>query len=227
MVMSAATRTHASSALPRTQKEFIPSWAWRTSGVLFAITVFVVVSAWLYLPWWELAFRSDGSPLSWLSSSLLFACAILALQNGVQGRLGPALALWLTAAMLAMALDEQFMFHEYWKYHCHDWTGWCGRAAPGHIDPLGDLPMMLVGVFGIGTLIVFYRKINYTVARALLVAAVGTGVIFALGTHFLHAANLLPAWVGRFEEMFEVYAEALFLCALVELPPHSPRVHSS
>ncbi len=197
------------------------AWLWRTGGVLLAVAVFMAVSVWIYLPWWELAFRSDISPVSWLSSALLFACAALALQIGVQGRLSPALSAWLGVSMLALALDEQFMFHEYWKYHCSEWLDGCGPPAPGHIDWLGDAPMMLVGLLGVGTLVVLYRRIDVTAVRRLLLAAVSVGVVFALGLHFAHAGNLLPAWFGRFEEVFEVCAEALFLCALLEVPLQS------
>lgn len=201
------------------QKNVIPNaWLWRTGGVLLAVTLFIAVSAWIYMPWWELAFRSDASPVSWLSGALLFACAALALQIGVQGRLSPVLAAWLAVSMLVLALDEQFLFHEYWKYHCNEWMSWCGRPAAGHIDWLGDAPMMLVGILGVGTLIVLVTRIDSAIVRGQLVAAVSVGLVFALGIHYLHAGDLLPAWLGRFEEVCEVYAEALFLCALLEVP---------
>src|ERR1700678_1721116 len=91
-------------------------WMLRTGAVMCSVALFVAISAWAYLPWWELAFRSDDSPVSWLSSALLFACGALALQIGTQRGVRPLLSAWLTVSMLAMALDEQFMYHEYWKY---------------------------------------------------------------------------------------------------------------
>lgn len=197
------------------------AWVWRTGLVLAGVALFIAISAWAYLPWWELAFRSDASPVSWLSSALLLACAALALQIGAQRRLGPALASWLAVAMLALALDEQFRFHEYWKYHCAEWTGWCGRAAAGRIDWLGDAPMMLVGLVGIATLAALRRAIQSAVVRGLMIAAVAVGVVLALGVHFGHAGGVLPARYGRFEEVFEVFAIALFLCALLEVPAAS------
>ena len=183
----------------------------RTGLILSSVTLFIAISAWAYMPWWELAFRSDASPVSWLSSALLFACAALVLKIGAQRGLTPALSSWLVVSMLAMALDEQFTFHEYWKYHCAEWTSWCGRPSEGHIDWLGDAPMALVGGGGIATLAVLYRAIDSPVVRGLMLAAVMVGVVLALGTHFGHASGLLPAWFGRFEEVFEVFAVSLFL----------------
>ena len=39
-----------------------------------------VSSAWNYAPVWERAFRSDASPVSWLSSALLLTLAAMALR---------------------------------------------------------------------------------------------------------------------------------------------------
>jgi hypothetical protein len=194
------------------------AWMLRSAAVLTAVAAFIGISAWAYLPWWELAFRSDASPVSWLSSALLFACAALAFKVGAQGGLSRGLAAWLVVALLVMALDEQFMFHEYWKYHCADWLAWCGRPVPGRVAWLGDAPMMLVGVVGSATLVWLYRASDTAAVRGLLVAAVAVGVVLALGTHFGHASGLLPAWFNRFEEPFETVAVALFLCALLEMP---------
>ena len=194
------------------------AWMLRTGFVLSGVALFIAISAWAYMPWWELAFRSDASPVSWLSSALLFACAALALQIGAQGGLTRGLSSWLVVSMLTMALDERFMFHEYWKYHCAEWISWCGRPSAGHVDGLGDAPMALVGCVGIATLAVLYRAIDSAVVRGQMMAAVGVGVVLALGTHFGHASGLLPAWFGRFEEVFEVFAVSLFLCALIEVP---------
>jgi len=197
----------------------IRGWKLRTGGVLCGVSVFVAVSAWAYMPWWELAFRSDASPLSWLSSALLFGCFALAIQIGAQRNLPPLLAGWLVISMLVMALDEQFMYHEYWKYHCHEWTDLCSRAVAGHAHWLGDAPMALVGIVGVATLAVLYRALCPAVVRGLMIAGVAVGVLLALGTHFGHAMGMLPAIVSQFEEVFEVYAEALFMCALIEIRP--------
>jgi hypothetical protein len=194
-------------------------WKLRTGGILCGISIFVAVSAWAYMPWWELAFRSDASPVSWLSSALLFACFALAAQIGAQRGLPPLLAGWLVIAMLVMALDEQFMYHEYWKYHCHEWTSLCGRAVAGRAHWLGDAPMALVGIVGVATLVILYRALGSSVVRGLMIAGVTVGVLLALGTHFGHAMGMLPGIVSQLEEVFEVYAEALFMCALIEIRP--------
>jgi hypothetical protein len=196
---------------------FLEAWMLRTGSILAGVTLFILLSIWAYLPWWELALRSDKSPVSWLSSTLLFACAALALQLGAQGGLSKIFSVLLTFAMLLLSLDEQFQFHEYWKYHCADWVSWCGYPVQGHIDWLGDSPMALVGFIGLTTFVMLYRRIHTTVAKNLIIASITVGVVLALGTHFGHAVGLLPAWFNRFEEVFEVFSESLFLCALIEM----------
>lgn len=189
----------------------------RTIVVLSGVGLFIALSAWAYMPWWELAFRSDKSPVSWLSSSLLFACAALALQSRAQRGLSLSLSSWLTVSMLALALDEQFLFHEYWKYHCSEWLSLCALPSLAYVDLLGDAPMVLVGCIGIATGFILSREIDTPIARKLILAAIIFGVVLALGTHFGHAIGLLPAWFNRYEEVFEVLSETLFLCALLEI----------
>lgn len=169
------------------------------------------------MPWWELALRSDNSPVSWLSSALLFASSVLALQAGVQDKIRAGLASWLAIALLALSLDEQFQYHEAWKYHCAEWTRWCGEPVSGHVDWLGDLPMALVGGIGMITIAKLYRVISDATVRKLLLSAIIVGVILALGTHYGHAYNTFPAWLSNLEEVFEVISETLFLCAMIEI----------
>lgn len=196
------------------------TWKIRTSGVLLSVLVFIGISIWAYMPWWEMALRSDKSPVSWLSSVLLFSCALFSWQLGRYNSLNSRISLWLSISLIALSLDEQFMFHEFWKYHCADWTFLCGAPKTGHIDLLGDAPMMLVAIIGAITFYNLYRTINSTISRNLIIASILTGIFLALGTHFGHEANILPAWFNRFEEPFEVLSEALFLCALMEIQPH-------
>jgi hypothetical protein len=197
---------------------FHTAWLVRTGCILTGVVLFVAISMWVYMPWWELALRSDKSPVSWLSSALLFACAALALQIcASQTALSKAFSAWLAIAMLALSLDEQFMFHEYWKHHCFEWLVWCGAAIEGQVDWLGDAPMLVVGLVGIATFSKLYRAIKNPVARRLVLASLLVGVLLALGTHFGHAGGVFPAWFNRFEEVFEVLAESLFLCALLEV----------
>jgi hypothetical protein len=184
---------------------------------LLGVLTFVLASLWAYLPFSELALRSDNAPVAWLSSALLFACAALAWTALAQHRLPRSLGALLVAALVLMALDEQFGFHEMWKFRCAEWTNWCTRVVPGRVHWLGDAPMALVGLVGLGALVMLHRTIKLTVVRGHMVAAVFVGVVLALGTHFGHLSGVLPAAISRLEEVFEVLAEALFLCALVEL----------
>lgn len=192
-------------------------WRWRTTSALVGVLIFTLISLWSYLPFWELALRSDNAPLAWLSSALLFACAVQAWESLAQHKLPCGRGGTLAAALVLMALDEQFSYHEYWKYHCAEWTCWCARASPGHLHWLGDAPMALVGIVGVLLLVTLHRAFASKLVRGHLVAAVFVGVGLALGTHFGHLSGALPAYIGRLEEVFEVLAETLFLCALVEL----------
>lgn len=77
--------------------------------------------------------------------------------------------------------------------------------------------MAMIGFVGVLQLVTLHRDIASRLVRSHLVAAVLVGVVLALGTHFGHLSGALPAQISRLEEVFEVLAEALFLCALVEL----------
>lgn len=199
--------------------KFFNTWMCRTGLVLTGVTLFIAVSAYVNLPFWELAFRSDKSPLSWLSSTLLFACAMLMLQIGTQRGLSFLLSTWLTLSLLVLSLDEQFMYHEYWKYHCAKLLDRCAQPAAGHVDWLGDAPMAMVGCIGMASFAILYRAVDSAVVKRLILASISVGVVLALGTHFGHAVGILPAWFNRFEEVFEVLAESLFVCALLEIRP--------
>jgi hypothetical protein len=199
----------------------MPGWAWRVGCVLAFLLLFIAVSVWAYLPWWDMAFRSDTSPLSWLSSALLFASAMLALQLGAARAFPRGFSLWLAASLLLLSIDERFMLHEYWKYHCYQWA-WCALPEAGKIDALGDLPMLLVGAVGVATWAWLYRAVASRVARALLSLAVFIGVFFALGTHYGVAGHWLPASWSFLEELFEVCAETFFLCGLIETGAFRP-----
>lgn len=192
-------------------------WRLRTATLLLGVLIFTLISLWAYLPFWELALRSDNAPVAWLSSALLFACAAQAWTALAQHKLPRALGAVLTAALVLMALDEQFSCHEYWKYHCVEWTSLCVRAAKGHVHWLGDAPMVLVAIGGALLLATLHRTVASKLVRGHVVAAVTVGLVLALGVHFGHAIAALPSYVSRLEEVFEVLAQTLFLCALVEL----------
>jgi hypothetical protein len=107
-----------------------------------------------------------------------------------------------------MALDEQFMFHERWKYECVRWTALCRWPA------VRDLPMPCVALFGLLTMAWLHRVLRGGAALWLLWSAVGMGW-WALAVNQLP----MPPGVALFEEGFEVLAETLFLGALLGLAP--------
>jgi hypothetical protein len=191
-------------------------WWVQTAVVLGAAILFMAIAAWQSQPWWEYAFLSDDSPVSWLSSALLLANAAVALKLTLDGSLGRLFGAVLALLLAALALDEQFMLHEWFKYTYAD------PASPERLLPaiVGDLPTLLVGAGGVVLLFGFARVVGSKPARGLMTAAVVLG-LFALWVD-LGAA---PVWLTRTEEAYEVMAESLLLCALLALPP--AQVHSS
>lgn len=172
----------------------------------FAI-VFMAICAGIRWPLWETAFYSDYSPVSWLSSAQLVGGALLALREAAARSLPKALSLWLAAGLTFLALDEQFMFHEQWKYARHDWS------AAGLGKWVLELPTIAVGVLGLCTLIWMHRAIPVRQVRQWAWTAVSIG-IFAL----LVDQAPMPETIAAFEEGFEVLAEAFFLSALLAVP---------
>lgn len=172
--------------------------------VLAAAVGFMALSAWSYAPVWERAFRSDASPVSWLSSALLLTLAAMALRRMADGGLPRGLGAWLTAAMFSLALDEQFMGHELWKYRCHEWTSLC------RFDTLRELPLLAVAAVGVLTVAALHRAMPPGLSRRLLWAglAVGLGAIAV-------DQMPMPYPIAELEEGFEVLAEALVLAALM------------
>lgn len=170
--------------------------------------VFMLVAAWEYSPWWERAFRSDDSPVSWLSSALLVATATLAGKLTSDRVFKPKTGTILTLAMLVLALDEQFQLHERFKFGLA--PHWGGERWPW----IGDVPTLLVGVGGLLFLVRFWFQIRRQSARVLMFAAVAIGC-FALWVDLAAPPSILTV----LEEGFEVLAEALFLSALWCVPP--------
>lgn len=165
------------------------------------------LSAWSYAPVWERAFRSDSSPVAWLSSALLLALAVMALRLMADGGLPRLLGGWMAAAMLALAIDEQFMAHELWKYRCHEWTALC------RFEAVRELPMLAVGGVGLLTAVGLHRAMRSRLSRGLLWAGLAVG-LWALAVDQV----AMPYPVAELEEGFEVLAEALVLAAFVGLP---------
>ncbi len=180
---------------------------------LLAALIFLAVSALLYWPAPEVAFRTDDSPAAWLSSAQLWAMALLALRLWQERVLARGLCLWLAAAMMVMAFDEQFMFHEHWKYSCIDWFDACRQRW------VTELPMLAVGVLGSATAWVLHRAMPNRNARTLLWCAIAVGVGALVLRFTQQPAPLLP-----YKAALLVLAEALFAGILLGL--RAPQVHS-
>ena len=173
------------------------AWWLHTAAVVGAALVVMAWAAWDALPWWEYAFLSDDSPVSWLSSALLIANAAVALNLALTRVLPPFIGGSMALALALMALDEQFLLHERFK-----------ASAPAAV---GNAPAMLVGVGGLGILVVLLNSVRSLAARWLCAVAVVVG-LFALGID----VGTSQTSVALFEEGFEVMAEAIFLSGLLE-----------
>ena len=178
-------------------------------ALLAAVLGYLLLSAWVYAPAWERAFLSDASPVAWLSSALLLTLSITALR---------LLGAWLAVAFLALALDEQFMLHELWKFRCHEWTAACRYSA------VREAPMLAVAVVGLLTLAWLHRALLHPGTRTLLWAGLAVGwLAIAVDqwpeaqAHLPHLPEL-PPLLATLEEGFEVVAEALVLGALLRQP---------
>lgn len=175
----------------------------------------MLVAAWLYWPTPEVAFRTDESPVAWLSSAQLWGLALLATRLWRDSPLPRGLCLWLAAAMAALAFDEQFMLHEQWKHSCSDWIRFC------RFEWMRELPMYLVGSLGTVTGVIVGRHLPKGPLRGVLGLAVAVG-IFALYLRFAQQPlDLLP-----YKAALLVISEALFAGVLLGLPVRN-HVHSS
>jgi hypothetical protein len=174
-----------------------------SATVLGIVTAFMAAAVWREWPWWEYAFLSDGSAVAWLSSALLVANAAVAFVVTLIRAVPPVSGGGLSAALAFLAVDEQFQLHEQFK------------AALG-ASRLRNAPTLLVAAGGVVLLVLFWRHLLTRMSRALVALAVIVG-LFALWVDL----GSPPVVVGRLEEGFEVIAESLFLCGLLELA----RVH--
>lgn len=167
----------------------------------------MAISTWSFAPVWERAFRSDASPVAWLSSALLLTLAAMSLRLSADGGLPRGLGGWMAAAMFLLALDEQFMWHELWKYRCEEWTALC------RIEAVRELPMLVVGFVGLVTVAALHRAMRSRLSRALLWG----GLVMGLWAITVDQVAL-PYPIAELEEGFEVLAEALVLAAFMCSP---------
>jgi len=171
---------------------------------LLLLAVFLI-SRW---PLWEQNLMSDHSPAAWLSSAQLLGASFLACRLGLDRTFNPLLSTWLAVAMATLAIDEQFMLHEQWKYGCADWFAICSHGW------VRELPMQAVALLGTLTLFHLAQRVPDRDFRHVLFASLGVGLF----TLCLDLANG-PAILLPFEEAFEVSAEALFIGALLIAAP--------
>lgn len=183
-------------------KQLLPS-----AFSLLAAMVFMLTATLLYWPSPEIAFRTDESPVAWLSSAQMWGMALLALRLARDSILPRTLCFWLALAMAGMAFDEQFMLHEHWKYGCIDWFAQCRHAW------VTELPMFLVGALGVATALWLHKSLPQRPLQALLWAALCVG-LFALWLRFGGSpAELLP-----YKAALLVLAQALFAGMLLGIP---------
>jgi phosphatidylserine synthase len=171
-----------------------------------ATSLFMAVAAWREWPWWEYAFLSDGSPVAWLSSALLLANAALALNAASTRVLDPWIGYGVAIGLAIFAIDEQFQLHEQLK----------ASTGPGW---QANVPIFAIGAVGVAFLFISVRRLRRVRPRALFSAAVLVGLL-ALWVDVGPA----PSALAPLEEGYEVLAESLFLCALLELS--GPQVQS-
>ena len=173
---------------------------------LLMVVTFLAVAIATYWPLPEVAFRSDNSPVSWLSSAQLWTASVLPLRLVSEGVLSRRLGGWLFVALAGLAFDEQFMFHERWKFGCADWFSACRYAL------VTELPMLSVGAVGLGTMLVLHCAVSDPRARLQLWSAYLVGAL-AL---FIDLSGI--HWpIGLYEEGFEVISEAIFMGLLLGL----------
>jgi hypothetical protein len=180
---------------------------WIAAAPTLLTLAFVAASAWIEAPLWTLAFRSDDSPVSWLSSAWLWAGVLLCLRLASDGSIPRVLAAWLVAGFAWMALDEQFMLHEQWLYECPAWTPLCRFGFVRHA------PMLGVTFFGALTLAWLVTVLPQRQVRACLVAGVTVGIIAIVINLFPPLTPLLVM-----QEPLETLAEAMFLGGLLVVP---------
>lgn len=158
---------------------------------------------------------SDQSPASWLSSAQLLGVFFLSLRLGQDGTLPRGLSYLLSAGMLVLALDENFMLHEQWKYGCAAWLLACKYGW------VRELPILAVGTIGFLAVVLLMRKIPERLPRAVL----SSGLAIGLLAIFVDLTEL-PKYALPFEEVLEVISEALFLGGLL-ISGGNPQVHSA
>jgi hypothetical protein len=162
---------------------------------------------WRHYPFIERALAFEDSPIAWVSSSVLIACATLSfaiVQQRAHPRQDQLAWIFLTLLLLLAALDERFQLHETFKswllfHHYH--------GDVKQMQFMGDLPMAGYPAAGMFFIYWFGKRVASPgmFAAAIVVGAVAVGMDIA--TENIRLQML--------EEVLEVLAETLFLCGLL------------
>ena len=131
----------------------------------------------------------------------------MAARLGLDHSLPKPLAAWLAVAIFALALDEQFMFHEQWKYGCSAYFDLCRNQIW-----VRELPIPMVGIIGLMTAAWLHAHLPRGQARWCLWAALLAGVWAIVVDQVA-----MPAAIAVLEEGFEVLSESIFLGVLLSV----------
>jgi hypothetical protein len=167
------------------------------TAIIIAIVVTMLATMiWINWPSLDAAVGIEEAPVAWLSSSLLVAGSVTALNAAPTGNRLAWLAL--CALLLVMAVDERFMGHE----RLRDWLA---------VGAWGNTVLLAYPAAGAPIVRALLREIPQTRARALILAGV---VIAAVAIALDIAFEIMILQI--LEELLEVLAETLFLCGLLE-----------
>jgi hypothetical protein len=181
-------------------------FSWISIFPLIIAIVFIALAIAQALPFWQKAFRSDNSAISWLSSAQLWSIAFIYLLLIQEKTISEKLGGWLFLSFIVLAIDEQFHFHEQWKYQCMDWLSACKNTW------IKEAPMIFLVIIGSVSAFLYYGECQNKMARVFLSTS------FMLGLTAIYI-DLFPApyIMAILEEGFEVMAEAFWLSSLLAL----------
>lgn len=171
------------------------------AGLVLAILAGLVA---LYWPALDRAVAYEDSPITWLSTSVLIAAALVAavLAEDGAGRRWGVLALLLALA----ALDERFMGHE----QLRDWLLQASGSALSREDWRANLGMLLYPLAGGSVAWRCVAGLPRGGARALA----GLALLLGSAAVLLDISTVALGW-QVIEELLELLAELAFLCALL------------
>lgn len=172
-----------------------------------------LVAATIVGAWWPdlgLALAEESSPIAWLQSSLLVACACMALvrathsdRNARSPKADTKAWSVLALALFAAALDERFMGHERLQDYLQS-------AFPPSSGATGG-PSLILGAVLVAGVIVWKWFAHHLAADARRWCV--SGILIGFAAILLDMAFDAPR-IQVLEELLEAFAETLFLCGL-------------